>query len=130
MAKVRHGVAGDPIGHSLSPVLTALVHSHLSRTEGIELPGLKGVVIIPTEGVENALAWGYAGSLPSPPDWALVGSPLGKFRANTLLERAVTASMDIVEADSRLPNAEFPETNYETLPQGFEEVWLSLTKIF
>ena len=127
MAKVRHGVAGDPIGHSLSPVLTALVHSHLSRTEGIELPGLKGVVIIPTDGVENALAWGYAGSLPSPPDWTLVGSPLGKFRANTLLERAVTASMDLVEADSRLPNAEFPESNYETLPQGFEEVWLSLT---
>jgi len=127
MAKVRHGVAGDPIGHSLSPVLTALVHSHLSRTEGVELPGLKGVVVIPTDGVENALAWGYAGSLPSPPDWELVGSPLGKFRANTLLERAVTASMDHVEADSRLPNAQLPESNYETFPLGFEEVWLSLT---
>ena len=66
MGKVRHGVAGMPIEHSLSPVLTAIVHAHLSRTEGIVLPGLKGVVVIPTDGVENALAWGYAGTLPSP----------------------------------------------------------------
>ena len=127
MAKVRHGVAGEPIGHSLSPVLTAIVHSHLSRTEGIEMPGLKGVVIIPTEGVENALAWGYAGSLPSPPDWDLVGSPLGKFRANTLLDRAVTASMEHVEADLRLPNAPLPELDFEKPLRGTEEVWLSLT---
>ena len=53
MGKVRHGVAGYPIEHSLSPVLTAIVHAHLSRTDGVELPGLKGVVVIPTEGVEN-----------------------------------------------------------------------------
>ena len=127
MAKVRHGVAGEPIGHSLSPVLTAIVHAHLSRTEGITLPGLKGVVVIPTSGVENALAWGYAGSLPSPPDWELVGSPLGKFRANTLLERAVTTSMEHVEADARLPNAPLPDLNFEDPPAGTEEVWLSLT---
>jgi|TARA_B110000495_G_scaffold81363_1_gene69897 hypothetical protein len=127
MAKVRHGVAGEPIGHSLSPVLTALVHSHISRTEGVDIPGLKGVVVIPTDGVENALAWGYAGSLPSPPDWELVGSPLGKFRANTLLERAVTASMEHVDADPRLPNAPLPELNFKTPLPGNEEVWLSLT---
>ena len=64
MGKVRHAVAGNPIEHSLSPVLTAIVHAHLARTDGVDLPGLKGVAIIPTEGVENALAWGYAGALP------------------------------------------------------------------
>ena len=127
MGKVRHGVAGNPIGHSLSPALTAIVHAHLSRTENVELPGLKGVVVIPTEGVENALAWGYAGSLPSPPDWELVGSPLGKFRANTLLERAVNASMQHVEGDARLPNAPLPDVNFNTHPFNEEEVWLSLT---
>lgn len=128
MAKVSHAVAGEPIVHSLSPVLTALVHSHLSRIEGITLPGLKGVVVIPTEGVENALAWGYAGSLPSPPDWELVGSPLGKFRANTLLDRAVTASIDAhSEADSRLPNALLPVVNFESASVYGDEVWLSLT---
>ena len=127
MGKVRHGVAGYPIEHSLSPVLTAIVHAHLSRTENVELPGLKGVVVIPTDGVENALAWGYAGSLPSPPDWDLVGSPLGKFRANTLLERAVNVSMEHVEGDNRLPNAPLPKT--DSTPNKFadDEVWLSLT---
>lgn len=128
MAKVSHAVAGEPIVHSLSPVLTALVHSHLSRIDGITLPGLKGVVVIPTQGVENALAWGYAGSLPSPPDWELVGSPLGKFRANTLLERAVTASINAhTEADPRLPNAPLPIVNFESTPVFDDEVWLSLT---
>ena len=51
MGKVRHGVAGYPIEHSLSPVLTAIVHAHLSRTENVELPGLIGVVVIATDGV-------------------------------------------------------------------------------
>ena len=34
-------------------------------------------------------------ALPSPPDWDLVGSPLGKFRANTLLKRAVVSATEI-----------------------------------
>lgn len=127
MGKVRHAVAGNPVTHSLSPILTAIVHAHLSRTKGVKIPGLKGVVVIPTEGVENALAWGYAGSLPSPPDWEYVGSPLGKFRANTLLERAVNAGMEYTEPDVSLPNADIPTK----LPSEHffhdEEVWLSLT---
>lgn len=127
MGKVRHAVAGNPIEHSLSPVLTAIVHAHLSRTPEVVLPGLKGVAVIPTDGVENALAWGYAGSLPSPPDWGLVGSPLGKFRANTLLERAVNVSMEHTEADSRLPNANLPEMDPEVHRFDEEEVWISLT---
>ena len=128
MGTVRHAVAGNPIVHSLSPVLTALVHAHLSRQQDIQLPGLKGVVVIPTEGVENALAWGYAGGLPSPPDWEYVGSPLGKFRANALLERAVAASCaEHDEADSRLPNAQLKTNNQVNQNLGDEEVWLSLT---
>lgn len=127
MARIRHGVAGKPITHSLSPVLTALVHAHLSRKEGVKLPGLKGVVVIPTEGVENALAWGYAGALPSPPDWEYVNSPLGKFRANALLDRAVNASMEYVDADSRLPNTGLPRVKSKKHPYHDDEVWISLT---
>ena len=67
MGKVRHGVAGYPIEHSLSPVLTAIVHAHLSRTDDVELPGLKGVVVIPTDGVENAFGPGV-GYVALPPD--------------------------------------------------------------
>lgn len=109
-------------------MLTALVHAHLSRQEDTDIPGLKGVVVIPTEGVENALAWGYAGGLPSPPDWEYVGSPLGKFRANALLERAVAASCaEHSEADPRLPNAKLKTSTFEKRPLGDDEVWLSLT---
>tara|TARA_B100000003_G_scaffold137448_1_gene123305 strand:+ start:2456 stop:3388 length:933 start_codon:yes stop_codon:yes gene_type:complete len=127
MGTVRHGVAGDPISHSLSPVLCSIVHAHLSRIEGLKLPNLKGVAVIPTNGVENALAWGYAGDLPSPPDWDYVGSPLGKFRANTLLERAVNASLSITEPDERLPNASLKVAVTEKNHAYDDEVWLSLT---
>ena len=128
MGSVRHAVAGNPIGHSLSPVLTAIVHAHLSRTDNVELPGLKGVVIIPTDGVENALAWGYAGTLPSPPNWEYVGSPLGKFRANALLERAVSASCsEHNKADPRLPTAPLLARKSKNQKTADEEVWISLT---
>ena len=127
MAKVRYGVAGDPIVHSLSPIVTSLVHAHLSSTEGVKVPDLKDLAVIPASGIENALAWGYAGSLPSPPDWDLVGSPLGKFRANTLLERAVASAMEIEEADARLPTAEMDVVEFQKPPKGDEEVWMSLT---
>jgi len=127
MGTVQYGVAGDPIGHSLSPVLCSIVHAHLTRIAGVKLPNLKGVAIIPTKGVENALAWGYAGDLPSPPDWDYVGSPLGKFRANTLLERAVNASLSITEADKRLPNANLELREFEKNHAYDDEVWISLT---
>jgi len=127
MGTVQYGVAGDPIGHSLSPVLCSIVHAHLTRIAGVKLPNLKGVAIIPTKGVENALAWGYAGDLPSPPDWDYVGSPLGKFRANTLLERAVNASLSITEADERLPNANLELREFEKNHAYDDEVWISLT---
>lgn len=127
MAKVRHGVAGEPIAHSLSPLLTSLVHAHLAQTKGGQVPELKTLAIIPTSGIENALAWGYAGSLPTTPDWDLVGSPLGKFRANTLLQRAVDAAMEHEIADPHLPDAQLQEQKQVLMPKGVEEVWLSIT---
>ena len=127
MAKVAHGVAGEPIVHSLSPLLVHLVHAHLSLVDKIKLPDLKNVAIIPTDGVENALAWAYAGAVPNPPDWELVGSPLGKFRANTLLQRAVDAAMEIVQADPRLPGCETPDQLHQTPAPGHDEVWMSIT---
>ena len=77
---MRHAVAGNPIVHSLSPVLTALVHIHLSKQEDVD-PRFERCSNS-TDGVENALAWvmlmvsrlHLIGS---------TGSPLGKFRANT-----------------------------------------------
>ena len=127
MAKVRHGVAGDPIVNSLSPIVASLVAAHLRDNDSTKAPELKGVAVIPTKGIENALAWGYAGAVPSPPDWGPVGSPLGKFRANTLLERAVAAAMEIEDSDPRLPNADLPQIEIDTPATGLEEVWISIT---
>ena len=113
MGTVQYGVAGEPIVHSLSPVLCAIIHEHLSMDDQVKLPNLKSVAVIPTKGVENALAWAYAGDLPSPPNWDLVDSPLGKFRANTLLQRAVKESMEIKTPDDRLPNANLEMSEVE-----------------
>ena len=89
-------------------MLTAIVHAHLARTSGVNLPGLKEWWLYQLMGLRNALAWGLEGrGLPPPPDWELVGSPLGKFRANALLERAVNVAMEHEEADPRLPNFPF-----------------------
>ena len=127
MGTVQYGVAGEPIVHSLSPVLCAIIHEHLSMDDQVKLPNLKSVAVIPTKGVENALAWAYAGDLPSPPNWDLVDSPLGKFRANTLLQRAVKESMEIKTPDDRLPNANLEMSEVEKNHAYDDEVWLSLT---
>ena len=128
MADVRYGVAGDPIAHSLSPILASIVHSHLVANESVkETPDLKGVSIVPSNGIENALAWAYAGTLPTTPDWELVDSPLGKFRGNTLLQRAVDSAMEIERPDDRLPNCNLPGEETKIPPRGHEEVWMSLT---
>ena len=108
MVKVRYAVAGEPITHSLSPLLFALVHESLRQHEEAKYSESRSVAVIPAAVIENALAWGYAGILPNAPDWQLVDSPLGKFRGNTLLDRAVTAAMVIEEADSRLPKGQSP----------------------
>ena len=127
MARFRHGVAGEPIVHSLSPLLASLVRAHLSAVKGNAVPEMKTVAVIPTKGIENALAWGYAGSLPSTPVWEIVGSPLGKFRANTLLQRAVDAAMEHEVADPNLPDAKLPQQVSTPIPKCEEEVWLSIT---
>ena len=127
MVNVRYAVAGEPITHSLSPLIFALVHESLGGSGGEACPDSRSVTVIPAAVIENALAWGYAGILPNTPDWQLVGSPLGKFRANTLLERAVIAAMAIEEADPRLPECQSPTALSEIMPKGTEDVWLSLT---
>ncbi len=127
MVNVRYAVAGEPITHSLSPLIFALVHESLGGRGGDACPDSRSVAVIPASVIENGLAWGYASVLPNIPDWQLVGSPLGKFRANTLLERAVTAAMAIEEADPRLPKCQAPTALTEIMPKGAEDVWLSLT---
>lgn len=141
MGDVRYAVAGDPVTHSLSPLLLGLVHARLLDLVGQKELNLvlKSSEIVQTSSIEDALAWGYAGSVPSPPNWAFTDAPFGKFRTTGLLDKAIEAGLAVEDADdcfapvgevdvsvvsdavsiaSRLP-----------LPTGFlsKEIWINLT---
>ena len=64
MPQVRYGVGGEPVLHSLSPMLLALVASHLKSSlvenrskSGIDIDWER-MDVIPATRVEDALAWG------------------------------------------------------------------------
>jgi len=126
MVRARYGVAGDPIEHSLSPLLHSIVVDHLRNldTKPGVIPDIQRVEIIPATGVEDALAWGYAGAVPNPPDWQKTSAPLGRFRSNELIKRALEASRVL---SSSLPEGpDIPVADHQ-MPIGSEEVWMSLT---
>ena len=97
MGRVRYAVAGNPVAHSLSPLLLGLVHARLLDLLGkkeLNL-GLESSNLVPTSTIEGALAWGYAGAVPDPPDWVYTGAPFGKFRTSKLLEKAILVGMAV-----------------------------------
>ena len=130
MAAIRYGIAGRPVQHSLSPLLTALVAHHLNL--GWEDKQLK-MELVETTSLTNALAWGYAGGMPSSIPWTYTNAEFGKFRTSALIKRAVEAAAEIEEAHPSLGSEEAsPVTPSPPVP-GFptrmfeEELWLNLT---
>ncbi len=137
MTQVRYGVGGEPVTHSLSPMLMALVAEHLHENRSdlnakIRLEtNLERVEVIPATRVEDALAWGYVGSLPGEvPNWEYTGSPISAFRARTIIERvAKKTTAEITTAHESLQplgEAILPVRN-KRIPGSPEERWLSLT---
>lgn len=128
MGTLRYAVAGHPVHRSLSPLLMHLVHAHVHQQH--PLSDLT-VELVDASTISDALAWGYAGAVPLPPDWALTNAPFGKFRTSTLLKRAVDAAMKAT-ADMT-PNSGVGSSRstpaVEALPtrQFNEEIWLNLT---
>jgi shikimate 5-dehydrogenase len=141
MGEVRYAVAGDPINHSLSPLLLGLVHARLLDLLGQKEFNLKlkNTELVPATTIEGALAWGYAGSVPSPPDWAYTNAPFGKFRTTGLLTKAIEAGMAVEDADDRFAPTGEATLSMSTptvatdsklpLPTGFlrNEIWVNLT---
>ena len=141
MGEVRYAVAGDPVAHSLSPLLLGLVHARMSDLLGKKEFNLKlkNTDLVPTSTIEDALAWGYAGSVPSAPDWAYTNAPFGKFRTTGLLAKAIEAGMAVEDADDRFaPTGEVAVSltarsvamgRKLPLPTGFlnNEIWVNLT---
>ena len=132
MGEIRYGIAGSPITHSLSPMLMALVCDHLglvkrSRALKIEL--------VDASSISDALAWGYAGSVPRPQEWNLTQAVFGKFRTTALLEKAVNAAREvkIPAASLATKSPSFVLENYlmkfKELPTRMfdDEIWMNLT---
>ena len=141
MGDVRYAVAGDPVTHSLSPLLLGLVHARLLDFLGPKELNLvlKSSDLVQTSSIEDALAWGYAGSVPSPPNWAFTDAPFGKFRTTGLLAKAIKAGLAVEDAEdcfAPIGEVEVSMMSNEVsigsrlpLPTGFlsKEIWVNLT---
>lgn len=132
MGEIRYGIAGSPIAHSLSPLLMALVcdHLHLSgRSTTLKME------LVDVSSIPNALAWGYAGSVPNPREWDLTQSVFGAFRTTALLEKAVAAARAVkIPAAAFAPKREafvgtVASEQVGTLPTRMfqNEIWMNLT---
>ena len=141
MGEVRFAIAGDPVAHSLSPLLLGLVHAHLLSLLGQKEVNLKikSLDLVPSTTIEGALAWGYAGAVPSAPEWEYTQAPFGKFRTTTLMQKAIDAGMAIEDSEERFEPVDDQDFTFEaqdldahpqpTLPTGFfgAEIWVNLT---
>ena len=86
MPAIRYGIAGRPVAHSLSPLLTALVARHL----GIALNDKQLTMeLVDVDNIPDALAWGYAGAVPEPIPWAYTNAVFGKFRTKALIKKSL-----------------------------------------
>ena len=127
MGSIRYAVAGKGIEQSLSPLLFQLVAHHLNLSETINTD------IVEAEAIEDALAWGYAGTTPMPRDYFYTDAPLNKFRTKTLVQKcfeALDEPLDLPPESLRITEVEpAPFTINSTVPQSFdhEEIWMNLT---
>ena len=137
MADVFYGVAGQPVNHSLSPVLINIVAQYVSRQlKSATKFNLKQTDLVSAEYIQDALAWGYVKSTPEVVNWDLTGAPFGKFRNKALMQKVLEATAEIDHSIDGLVN-EIPSKVELSLPfnvkidlptKSFsEEVWLNLT---
>jgi len=134
MVAVRYGSAGNPIAHSLSPVLARLVMAHIAgEGDGKKSADMqmKRVMVIPASKVEDALAWAYVDTLPNPVDWQLTGAAIDRFATTYRLDKAIEeATEEVLECPPELAQkGEMPHlpVGPDGIPGSPEEVWLSLT---
>jgi len=120
------------VQHSLSPLLMAIVCDHLGMDVNAKHLRME---LVEVESMTDALAWGYAGAIPSPVEWTYTQSVFGKFRTSALLGKAVEAARQIKHVAPSLLPAEgagehAPQTSRaDGLPTRMfdQEIWLNLT---
>ncbi len=131
MAAIRYAIAGQPVEHSLSPLLTALVAHHLGLPS--DEKNLK-MELLSVTNLPDALAWGYAGAFPTPVPWAYTKANFGTFRTSALIKKSVQAASEVSETHpSLVPNNPSTFIPKSLLGQGLptrmfkEEIWINLT---
>ena len=130
MAAIRYGIAGRPVDHSLSPLLTALVVKHLGLVVDDKHLSME---LVDVSTVTDAFAWGYAGAVPEPIPWAYTQSVFNKFRTKALLSKAVDAAMQVTVCHPVLATEHAPRIDPQSSTAGLptrmfeEEIWLNLT---
>lgn len=130
MAAIRYGIAGQPVDHSLSPLLVALVARHLNLPVSEKELTME---LVEVSTVPDAFAWGYAGALPEPIPWAYTNSVFNKFRTKALLKKAIDAALQIDECHPELmseyPTRKHADAAAKGLPSRMfdQEIWINLT---
>ncbi len=131
MAAIRYGIAGRPVHHSLSPLLTALVVDHLGLPYDDKHLTME---LLDVSTLPDALAWGYAGAIPDSVPWVYTDASFGMFRTKALIKKAVE-SVRAIEAshDDVLPANDAPFEPRELSAAGLptrlfdSEIWMNLT---
>jgi len=128
---IRYAVAGDPIGHSLSPLLAALTAAHFKQA-GLSV-NISENCLLQCDDVTVPMAWAWAGSgrkKPGVPS-RLFGD-LSRERNQLKLEKVISEVIDTIStAESNfVPNGEsllFEDADRIKTRRGVTETWISLT---
>ena len=90
--------------------------------------------IVQVQNVHDALAWAYAGAVPSPHLWRYTGSEFGKFRTIALLKKSVDVAKGVHQIHPSLASKQgfefqFAAQNFDGLPTRMfdQEIWMNLT---
>ena len=103
MAEVYYGIAGKPVSHSISPLLVSIVSQHLEQNSNVNYNlEIKSLNLIEADSIQDALAWGYAKTIPNPVNWDYTGAPFGKFRNRALIQKALEITAKVDEEDEHL----------------------------
>lgn len=104
MAQARYAIAGQPVTHSLSPLLFGLVVANLEKFKGrVNLKfASSSLHLIETKTIEDALGWSYSEATPRVCNWEYTGVPFGKYRTETLVSKAIAHAVEVEDCDAML----------------------------
>ena len=129
--RIRYAVAGMPIQHSLSPLLTVLTATHLKQA-GLEVE-IDEILLLETEDVTSPMAWAWVDNNRQNIgiENTLYGNPSTPTCHSKLFQIASAVMSDVKTADSNfVPHGEtlFQRGGERVkIRRGTSESWISLT---